>query len=84
MIMASAHRHPDKARELCITAQEKGFGLVIAAQGMAAALPGVVSAYTSLPVLWVSLDGDLTGDADKDIAAKVEVFNRTGTELVIA
>ncbi|RAJ82093.1 5-(carboxyamino)imidazole ribonucleotide mutase [Chitinophaga dinghuensis] len=64
MIVASAHRNPDKVRELCITAQEKGFGAVIAAAGMAAALPGVVSAYTSLPVLGVPLEGGLPGGVD--------------------
>ncbi|WP_354028287.1 AIR carboxylase family protein [Chitinophaga sp. OAE865] len=51
VIVASAHRYPGKARELCITAQEKGFGVVTAAADMAVALPGVVSAYTSLPVI---------------------------------
>jgi 5-(carboxyamino)imidazole ribonucleotide mutase len=64
MVVASAHRNPDKVRELCITAQEKGFGVVIAAAGMAAALPGVVSAYTSLPVLGVPLEGGLPGGID--------------------
>ena len=62
--IASAHRTPDKVRELCITAQENGFGVIIAAAGMAAALPGVVSAYTSLPVLGVPLDGGLAGGID--------------------
>ncbi|CAL1517554.1 5-(carboxyamino)imidazole ribonucleotide mutase [Chitinophaga sp. MM2321] len=64
MVVASAHRNPDKVREICITAEEKGFGVVIAAAGMAAALPGVVSAYTSLPVLGVPLDGGLPGGID--------------------
>lgn len=64
MIVASAHRNPDKVRELCITAPEKGFGVIIAAAGMAAALPGVVSAYTSLPVLGVPLEGGLSGGID--------------------
>ena len=64
LVIASAHRTPDKVRELCITAQEKGFGVIIAAAGMAAALPGVVSAYTSVPVLGVPLDGGLAGGID--------------------
>ncbi|KAA2243120.1 5-(carboxyamino)imidazole ribonucleotide mutase [Chitinophaga agrisoli] len=64
MVVASAHRTPDKVRELCITAQENGYGVIIAAAGMAAALPGVVSAYTSLPVLGVPLDGGLPGGID--------------------
>jgi len=64
MIVASAHRNPDKVRELMVTAKEKGFGAVVAAAGMAAALPGVCSAYTSLPVLGVPLDGGLPGGID--------------------
>lgn len=64
MVVASAHRTPDKVRELCITAQQNGYGVIIAAAGMAAALPGVVSAYTSLPVLGVPLDGGLPGGVD--------------------
>lgn len=64
MVVASAHRTPDKVRELMVTAKEKGFGAVVAAAGMAAALPGVCSAYTSLPVLGVPLDGGLPGGID--------------------
>ena len=64
MIVASAHRNPDQVRELMVTAQEKGYGVIIAAAGMAAALPGVCSAYTSLPVLGVPLDGGLPGGID--------------------
>ena len=64
MVVASAHRNPDKVRELMVTAQEKGYGVIIAAAGMAAALPGVCSAYTSLPVLGVPLDGGLPGGID--------------------
>ena len=64
MIVASAHRNPDKVRELMVTAKENGYGAIIAAAGMAAALPGVCSAYTSLPVLGVPLDGGLPGGID--------------------
>jgi len=64
MIVASAHRNPDQVRELMVTAAGKGFGAVIAAAGMAAALPGVCAAYTSLPVLGVPLDGGLPGGID--------------------
>ncbi len=64
MVVASAHRNPDLVRELMITAREKGFGAVIAAAGMAAALPGVCAAYTSLPVLGVPLEGGLPGGID--------------------
>lgn len=64
MIVASAHRNPDKVRDLMVNAKSNGFGAVIAAAGMAAALPGVCSAYTSLPVLGVPLDGGLPGGID--------------------
>ena len=41
MVVASAHRNPDKVRELMVKAKDNGYGVVIAAAGMAAALPGV-------------------------------------------
>lgn len=64
MEVASAHRQPDRVRELMVNAQANGYGAIIAAAGMAAALPGVCSAYTSLPVLGVPLDGGLPGGID--------------------
>jgi 5-(carboxyamino)imidazole ribonucleotide mutase len=51
----SAHRTPDKVREFARTAQERGVEVIIAAAGGAAALPGVVAAYTTLPVIGVPL-----------------------------
>ena len=64
IVVASAHRNPDKVRELMVSASGNGFGVVIAAAGMAAALPGVCAAYTSLPVLGVPLEGGLPGGID--------------------
>jgi len=64
MVVASAHRNPDKVRELMVTAHEQGYGAVVAAAGMAAALPGVCAAYTSLPVFGVPLEGGLPGGID--------------------
>lgn len=64
MVVASAHRNPDQVKELMVNAKANGFGAVIAAAGMAAALPGVCAAYTSLPVLGVPLDGGLPGGID--------------------
>lgn len=64
LVVASAHRNPDLVRELMVNASNKGFGAVIAAAGMAAALPGVCAAYTSLPVFGVPLDGGLPGGID--------------------
>lgn len=64
MVVASAHRNPDQVRDLMVNAPANGFGAVIAAAGMAAALPGVCAAYTSLPVLGVPLEGGLPGGID--------------------
>ncbi|MDP8909527.1 MAG: 5-(carboxyamino)imidazole ribonucleotide mutase [Chloroflexota bacterium] len=52
---ASAHRNIDEVRELVSGARDKGFGVVIAAAGMAAALPGVCAALTTLPVIGIPL-----------------------------
>jgi 5-(carboxyamino)imidazole ribonucleotide mutase len=64
MIVASAHRDPEKVVELTTNAQANGYSCIIAAAGMAAALPGVVAAHTPLPVLGVPLDGGLPGGID--------------------
>lgn len=64
MVVASAHRNPDKVRDIIVNAQGNGYGVVVAAAGMAAALPGVCAAYTSIPVLGVPLDGGLPGGID--------------------
>jgi len=64
MIVASAHRDPEKVVELTAGAKDAGFSCIIAAAGMAAALPGVVSAHTPLPVLGVPLEGGLPGGID--------------------
>lgn len=49
--IASAHRTPDRVAELARGAEGEGYGVVIAAAGLAAALPGVVAAHTRLPVI---------------------------------
>ena len=51
----SAHRTPDKVREFVSTARDRGFQVIVAAAGGAAALPGVCKAYTPLPVIGVPL-----------------------------
>lgn len=58
----SAHRTPDSAREFARTARENGFGVIIAAAGMAAHLAGAIAANTTLPVIGIpckstTLDG---------------------------
>ncbi|NLB08843.1 MAG: AIR carboxylase family protein, partial [Clostridiales bacterium] len=45
--VCSAHRTPALAQELAVTAEEAGYGVFIAAAGLAAHLAGVLAAYTS-------------------------------------
>lgn len=51
----SAHRDPRGVAEYASTAALRGVRVIIAAAGMAAALPGVAAAYTELPVIGVPL-----------------------------
>ena len=50
LLIASAHRTPKKVEQFASSAEKK-FDLIIAGAGMAAALPGVVAAHTTLPVI---------------------------------
>lgn len=51
----SAHRTPDKAAEFSKNAKKEGFGVIIAAAGMAAHLGGVLAAHTTLPVIGIPI-----------------------------
>ena len=51
----SAHRTPDKVQRFAVAAADQGFEVIIAAAGMAAHLPGVVAAWTTLPVIGVPI-----------------------------
>ena len=51
----SAHRDPHGVAEYATNAQGRGIRVLIAGAGMAAALPGVVAAYSELPVIGVPL-----------------------------
>lgn len=58
----SAHRTPDEAMAFARSAKENGFGVIIAAAGMAAHLAGAIAANTTLPVIGIpcksnTLDG---------------------------
>jgi len=61
VIIASAHREPDKVRAWVKNASNRGNKIIIAAAGMSAALPGVVAAYTNLPVIGVPMASVLNG-----------------------
>lgn len=49
----SAHRTPVEARDFALKARENGFGVLIAAAGMAAHLAGAIAANTTLPVIGI-------------------------------
>ncbi len=49
--VCSAHRTPDLAAELAQSAEKEGYGVIIAAAGLAAHLAGVMAAHTVLPVI---------------------------------
>jgi 5-(carboxyamino)imidazole ribonucleotide mutase len=51
----SAHRAPAKVQQFAAGAEDAGFEVVIAAAGMAAHLPGVIAAWTRLPVIGVPI-----------------------------
>lgn len=60
----SAHRNADQLAEYVKALKARGFKAVIAGAGMAAALPGVVAAMTSLPVLGVPMETRVMGGID--------------------
>ncbi len=51
VMVCSAHRTPEKASVFAKEAESKGIEVIIAAAGKAAHLPGVLAAYTALPVI---------------------------------
>jgi 5-(carboxyamino)imidazole ribonucleotide mutase len=61
MVVASAHRAPEKVTEHIKRWEATGYKIIIAAAGMSAALPGVVASQTKLPVIGVPMKSDLMG-----------------------
>ena len=57
----SAHRTPEAVETFARNAKQRGIKVIIAAAGMAAALPGVIAALTPLPVIGVPIKGMLDG-----------------------
>ena len=57
----SAHRTPDEVEQFARQAEGRGVQVIIAGAGMAAALPGVIAASTTLPVIGVPINGMLDG-----------------------
>lgn len=62
--VTSAHRTPDRTRELIRTLEEQGTQVFICAAGLAAHLAGAVAAQTEKPVLGVPLNASSLGGLD--------------------
>ena len=60
----SAHRTPEQARDFACHARENGFGVLIAAAGMAAHLAGAIAANTTLPVIGIPIESRNLGGID--------------------
>ena len=66
--VCSAHRTPGEAAEFAKNAKENGFGVIIAAAGMAAHLAGVLAAHTTLPVIGIPIQSAGLGGLDALLA----------------
>ena len=64
LIVASAHRAPEKVAEWSKGAAARGMKVIIGAAGKAAALPGVVASHTTLPVIGVPMKTSDLGGLD--------------------
>lgn len=64
LVIASAHRTPDKVHEWASSAADRGLRVIIAAAGKAAHLGGVVAAFTPLPVIGVPMKTSDLGGMD--------------------
>lgn len=62
--VSSAHRDPERTAALASGARDAGFSVVICGAGLAAALPGVVAAHTTLPVIGVPISAGTLGGLD--------------------
>ena len=62
--IVSAHRTPDRLTEFARTARTSGFQVIIAGAGGAAHLPGMVAAWTTLPVFGVPMETQALGGVD--------------------
>jgi len=60
----SAHRDPDKVAHYARTAQSRGIKVLIGGAGKAAALPGVLAAYSNVPVIGVPIKTSDLGGLD--------------------
>ncbi len=61
-VVSSAHRDAEQTTKIAKDAKKNGYRVIVAAAGLAAALPGVIAAHTELPVIGLPLEvGPLRG-----------------------
>ena len=64
VLVASAHRNPNTVREFVLNSEKNGISILIAGAGAAAHLPGVIAAYTTLPVIGVPVSSSVLKGMD--------------------
>jgi 5-(carboxyamino)imidazole ribonucleotide mutase len=75
MTVVSAHRTPDRMRTYAMDAKVKGIKVIIAGAGGAAHLPGMVAAYTTLPVIGVPVKSSNSIDGWDSILSILQMPN---------
>ena len=73
MHVYSAHRTPEEARTFAVNARKNGFGVMIAAAGMAAHLAGAIAANTTLPVIGIPLKSTVFSNGIDALLATVQM-----------
>lgn len=73
--IVSAHRTPDLMRDYALSARDKGIKVIIAGAGGAAHLPGMVAAYTTLPVIGVPIKSSNSIDGWDSILSILQMPN---------
>ena len=64
LIISSAHRTPEQTMEWVKSAEDRGIKIIIAAAGGAAHLPGVVASHTTIPVIGIPIESNISGGLD--------------------
>jgi 5-(carboxyamino)imidazole ribonucleotide mutase len=75
LTVVSAHRTPDRMRTYALDAKAKGIKVIIAGAGGAAHLPGMVAAYTTLPVIGVPVKSSNSIDGWDSILSILQMPN---------
>ena len=73
MHVYSAHRTPVQARDFSLNARNNGFGVIIAAAGMAAHLAGAIAANTTLPVIGIPMSSGIFANGLDALLATVQM-----------